>query len=1374
MADTNKDINLRIRAKDYSKKTFSELTKSITTLITAQAEQQDQAKKGEASAQALEKSYVDLEKAVKAVVRQAADVSAYNNQIDALDRARTATSEARRAHDEFAKSLEGQEKKTRAQQRELTSLAAAYTRAEKAERGASDRLATLGERIGRYGVAVNDTQGALNRMAVVVQKSNQSLAAQEAAVEQNEAALKRLKQAEEAAIAQGLAAELQKQKDALRAVADQSITAANGWRTAAVNAASLKQSVTPLADALDAIINPGANANKTLDAMSKNVDELALKFGKIRKPVTDFKNSANELKQVQSAIAGTGALIDTFNQQVTAVRAARAEYVQARAAVQSLAVQMREADGSANTFEKDMAKAQQRLQQASQAFRQSADSARVSQQALRGAGVATNDLATAETRLTDIANRSTGAYNMLTAAVGKYGTGSRKAGESLSFLEDQGRKTLSLAQRLRGEILSLTATYTGLFGAINLAGDAIEAVRVKQQAMAAISVAVGKDANRQAQEWEYVNKVADKFGFSIEGLGKQYGKFAASASKSGRTNQEVRFMFEQLSTIGRAYNLSGDEMGRAMLAVEQMLGKGQIMAEEFKSQFSEVIPGAFESGAAKLNMTVPQFTKAMENGELDTNALIQILRGMGADAKDAADQAANGVIAAEGRLASARFRFNEEIANSGFLDAYTSLLERVTSLMASDKGKELADTLGSAFSAVAGAAEWAADHIDLLKGVIETILVLKFAQFLFGAYQNMRMLAGQVVGLNNILKSTSGFLLTMATRLGGATVATRVLSVAMTALGYSIPFVGWALAIASFLVALYNASDTFKSIVDRMADWAVAAGKVIYGAFTGNIISFKEALDGIDLERNITAKVTNLQEDLNAITGKPGETGETADPGTTYDAEKGKKKAFDTWLAAEQKKADANELNQTKRSVKDNLAERLKLVDTQYADRLTEARQRAAEDGGKAEKAVLALIEKQKQTERLAYANDTTKKETNVAQRRADKIAEIERQLQASRDRITSRGDKMDRTVDFDTRQQNAVNDALNAYAKLEAAAKKLGGTEGDNFNKQIQGLKAQEIELTKQKMQMEEVKALQEDMGNVTKARDAQLAALQAKFQAGQMDEVDYVAQVNKVYNDTRPAVQNALSAIREFATAHKAAFSDPQAFDTLMSNLDEYQAKLDGTGKQLNSYLEMGIKGAADSVGVAFDSIVNSIIEAKNGTAEWSDMFGALMNSMLTFFAQLLRQIAMAIIQAAILRALTSYFGGGAATVAGGAASAVSAGTNHTGGMAGSSGLGSRRMPAAAFAGAPRYHTGGMVGLAPDEVPIVAQQGEEILTRNDPRNRLNGGTDGGGQAPIRVIAVDDQRAATTEALKTPAGERAIITVLRGNLTEVKKLLRN
>ena len=68
------------------------------------------------------------------------------------------------------------------------------------------------------------------------------------------------------------------------------------------------------------------------------------------------------------------------------------------------------------------------------------------------------------------------------------------------------------------------------------------------------------------------------------------------------------------------------------------------------------------------------------------------------------------------------------------------------------------------------------------------------------------------------------------------------------------------------------------------------------------------------------------------------------------------------------------------------------------------------------------------------------------------------------------------------------------------------------------------------------------------------------------------------------------------------------------------------------------------------------------------------------------------------------------------------LTAGVKHGGGMAGTGPL--RRVNPLLFAGAPRYHSGGMVGLKPGEVPAILQTGEEVLSRRDPRNAANGGS--------------------------------------------------
>lgn len=65
------------------------------------------------------------------------------------------------------------------------------------------------------------------------------------------------------------------------------------------------------------------------------------------------------------------------------------------------------------------------------------------------------------------------------------------------------------------------------------------------------------------------------------------------------------------------------------------------------------------------------------------------------------------------------------------------------------------------------------------------------------------------------------------------------------------------------------------------------------------------------------------------------------------------------------------------------------------------------------------------------------------------------------------------------------------------------------------------------------------------------------------------------------------------------------------------------------------------------------------------------------------------------------------------------------HSGGVVGMGGA-HRTVNPAMFFGAARYHTGGIAGLRPDEVPAILQKGEEVLTAGDPRHRDNGGSMG------------------------------------------------
>ena len=62
------------------------------------------------------------------------------------------------------------------------------------------------------------------------------------------------------------------------------------------------------------------------------------------------------------------------------------------------------------------------------------------------------------------------------------------------------------------------------------------------------------------------------------------------------------------------------------------------------------------------------------------------------------------------------------------------------------------------------------------------------------------------------------------------------------------------------------------------------------------------------------------------------------------------------------------------------------------------------------------------------------------------------------------------------------------------------------------------------------------------------------------------------------------------------------------------------------------------------------------------------------------------------------------------------------HSGGIVGQLSRG-RAVSPLAFVGAPRYHLGGIAGLAPRERPVIVEEGEEILPRSHPRHIANAG---------------------------------------------------
>lgn len=192
------------------------------------------------------------------------------------------------------------------------------------------------------------------------------------------------------------------------------------------------------------------------------------------------------------------------------------------------------------------------------------------------------------------------------------------------------------------------------------------------------------------------------------------------------------------------------------------------------------------------------------------------------------------------------------------------------------------------------------------------------------------------------------------------------------------------------------------------------------------------------------------------------------------------------------------------------------------------------------------------------------------------------------------------------------------------------------------------------------------------------------------------------------------------------------------------------------------------------AFDRFAQAV-------ANGSNAFKSLWEAFRQFAADFLRQIAQMIIQQLIFNLVAGALGGG---VSGGGGAKVTGSTSafagvkaHSGGVIGDASTyngdtGVVRVSPGWFQNAMRYHSGGIAGLKPDEVPAILQRGEEVITRADARHRDNGGINGGQAPNIRIVNTLDPGEFVSKGLGTRNGEQAILNYIRDNSAAVKQAL--
>lgn len=116
------------------------------------------------------------------------------------------------------------------------------------------------------------------------------------------------------------------------------------------------------------------------------------------------------------------------------------------------------------------------------------------------------------------------------------------------------------------------------------------------------------------QEMTFVVKTARQLALRITDLGKSYSRLTAASAGTALEGKGTRDIFLGVAKAAASLRLESTEVEGIFRAVEQMISKGNVQAEELRGQMGERLPGAFRRAADAMGMTTRELSAALKAG----------------------------------------------------------------------------------------------------------------------------------------------------------------------------------------------------------------------------------------------------------------------------------------------------------------------------------------------------------------------------------------------------------------------------------------------------------------------------------------------------------------------------------------------------------------------------------------------------------------------------------------------------------------------------------------------------------------------------------------------------------------------------------------
>ncbi len=202
----------------------------------------------------------------------------------------------------------------------------------------------------------------------------------------------------------------------------------------------------------------------------------------------------------------------------------------------------------------------------------------------------------------------------------------------------------------------------GVAGGVQQAAEAAKYTSQVKRLRIALQ-GVTKDSVAYAKAQRIITSVSRELNIPIGVATKQFTTLSASVLGAGGTIGDAEKVFRGVSEAIKATGGEAHDVQSAIRAMSQIFGKGKVSAEELQGQLGERLPGAVVKFANATNRTLPQLQKDLRDGTVGLNDVMKFVSKLSEDHRQAALNMAGSSEEAGQRMAVAlkqlQFNFGE-------------------------------------------------------------------------------------------------------------------------------------------------------------------------------------------------------------------------------------------------------------------------------------------------------------------------------------------------------------------------------------------------------------------------------------------------------------------------------------------------------------------------------------------------------------------------------------------------------------------------------------------------------------------------------------------------------------------------------------------